>query len=113
MVELKSRDEIGVMRAAGKVVAAALAAVRQHAAPGVTLKELDAVAADVLADAGARSSFKDYKPHFAPYPFPAVICASVNDAVVHGTQTRTGYATATCSASTSAPNWTASTATPP
>lgn len=84
MVELKSPGEIDAMRGAGKVVAAALTAVRQHAAPGVVLKELDAVAADVLADAGARSSFKDYQPHFAPYPFPAVLCTSVNDAIVHG-----------------------------
>lgn len=72
------------MRVAGSVVAAGLAAVKDHAVPGVSLKELDAVAADVLARNGARSSFLNYQPRFAPSPYPAVLCTSVNDAVVHG-----------------------------
>jgi methionyl aminopeptidase len=84
MVELKTPGELEVMRAAGRVVAAALAAVRAHAAPGVTLLELDAVAAEVIRDAGATSSFLHYLPRFAPTPFPGVICASVNDVIVHG-----------------------------
>lgn len=72
------------MRVAGSVVAAGLAAVREHAEIGVSLKELDAVAAEVLARSGARSSFLNYHPRFAPTPYPAVLCTSVNDAVVHG-----------------------------
>ena len=87
MIELKSRAELDAMREAGRVVAAALDAVRATAAVGVSLKELDAVAAQVIADAGAVSSFLDYHPGFAPTPYPAVICASVNDAVVHGIPT--------------------------
>src|SRR6266568_2302059 len=71
MVELKSDAELTVMRAAGRVVANALAAVRAHAA-------------DVISTAGAKSSFLHYHPRFAPSPYPAVICTSVNDVVVHG-----------------------------
>ncbi|HUZ26476.1 MAG TPA: type I methionyl aminopeptidase [Streptosporangiaceae bacterium] len=84
MVELKSSAEIEAMRAAGRVVAVALAAVRDHAAAGIALKELDHVARSVLADAGATSPFLGYQPSFAHSPFPAVICTSVNDAALHG-----------------------------
>jgi methionyl aminopeptidase len=84
MVELKTPGEITAMRAAGRVVADALAAARDHAAVGVRLTELDAVARDVLARAGATSPFLGYRPAFAMSPFPAVICTSVNDAALHG-----------------------------
>jgi methionyl aminopeptidase len=84
MVELKTDSELAVMRAAGRVVAAALAEVRAHAAAGVSLLDLDAVAAEVIRKAGATSSFLHYQPHFAPTPFPGVICTSVNDVIVHG-----------------------------
>jgi methionyl aminopeptidase len=84
VVELKSPGEIDAMRAAGRVVAAALAACRAAAAVGVRLSELDQVARGVLAEAGATSPFLNYQPSFAHSPFPAVICASVNDAALHG-----------------------------
>jgi methionyl aminopeptidase len=84
MVELKTETELALMREAGRVVATALAAVRSKAAVGVSLRELDGIAADVLVAADATSSFLGYRPHFAPTPFPAVICASVNDVIVHG-----------------------------
>ena len=84
MVELKTPSEIEAMRAAGRVVARALSAVRAQAAVGTTLSELDEVARGVLRDAGADSPFLNYQPRFAPVPFPAVICASVNDAALHG-----------------------------
>ncbi|MCU1574536.1 MAG: map [Micrococcaceae bacterium] len=77
------------MREAGRVVATALQRMRQMADVGVSLRELDRAAADVLADAGATSAFLGYHPRWAPTPFPGVICASVNDAVVHGIPT--GY----------------------
>src|SRR5262245_23723420 len=72
------------MRAAGRVVAAILWAVRAAALPGTSLLELDGGARDVRAGAGARSPFLHYHPHFAPTPYPAAICTSVNDVVVHG-----------------------------
>jgi len=84
MVEIKTAGEIDAIRAAGGVVAGVLAAARGAAAPGVTLKELDEAARDVLAKAGATSPFLNYHPKFAPVPYPAVICASVNDAALHG-----------------------------
>ncbi|MFD0269415.1 type I methionyl aminopeptidase [Streptomyces sp. NPDC127106] len=84
MVEIKTEQSIDEMRAAGRVVAHALAAVRDAARVGVSLLELDRVARGVLAGAGATSPFLGYRPHFAPVPFPGVICASVNDAIVHG-----------------------------
>ena len=83
MVEYKTPGEIDAMHAAGQVVARILAAVRAQAAPGVRLRELDETARDVLAEAGATSPFLGYHPAFADRPFPAVICASVNDAALH------------------------------
>jgi methionyl aminopeptidase len=84
VVEIKTRGEIDAIRAAGQVVARALAAVRDHATARTRLTELDEVARSVLAAAGASSPFLGYQPSFAPVPFPAVICASLNDAALHG-----------------------------
>ena len=84
MVELKTSAEIDAMAAAGAVVAEALTAIVQHAGPGRSTADLDRVAADVLARHGAGSPFLNYHPRWAPSPFPAVLCVSVNDAVVHG-----------------------------
>lgn len=77
-VELKNSDEVRLMREAGLVVARALAAVREAARAGTTTAELDAVAASVIAEAGAVPSFLGYQG------FPASTCISVNDGVVHG-----------------------------
>jgi methionyl aminopeptidase len=77
-IELKSPAELDAMRAAGAVVAAALAAVTEVAKAGVSTKELDAVAEQVIRDAGAVPSFLGY------HGFPATICASVNEQIVHG-----------------------------
>lgn len=84
MVELKTEQSIDEMRAAGRVVAHALAAVREAARVGISLLDLDQVARGVLREAGAASPFLGYRPKFAPVPFPAVVCVSVNDAIVHG-----------------------------
>ncbi|MFC9503523.1 type I methionyl aminopeptidase [Streptomyces sp. NPDC057002] len=84
MVELKTDTSIDAMYEAGQVVGRALTAARKAAAVGVSLLELDEVAHDVLREAGATSPFLGYRPSFAPTPFPAVLCASVNDAIVHG-----------------------------
>lgn len=92
MVELKTSREIDVLREAGRVVAEALAAVRERAAVGVTLTELDQVAAKVIKRARATPAFLGYHPSWAPTPFPGVICASVNEAVVHGVPERTRLA---------------------
>ena len=66
------------MRAAGKVVAEMHSAIREAARPGVTTAHLDRVARDVIEQRGATSNFFGY------HGFPGVICASVNDEVIHG-----------------------------
>jgi methionyl aminopeptidase len=81
-IELKSPEQIATMRRAGLVVAEALAAMREAAAPGVSTRDLDGIARDVLRSRGATSSFLHYDIGSGPYP--AVICASVNERVVHG-----------------------------
>jgi methionyl aminopeptidase len=88
VVEIKTAGEIQAMRAAGRVVAQILAAVHDQAKAGMRLAELDQIARDVLAGAGATSPFLGYQPRFAPIPFPAVICTSVNDAALHGIPAR-------------------------
>lgn len=84
MVELKTSGEIDAIRAAGRVVARILAAVRARATPGTRLVELDDAARGVLAGAGASSPFLGYQPAADMVPFPGVICTSVNDAALHG-----------------------------
>jgi methionyl aminopeptidase len=84
VVEIKTPGEIEAMRAAGQVVAQILAAVQGQARAGMRTAELDEVAREVLAKAGAYSPFLNYQPGFAPVPFPATICTSVNDAALHG-----------------------------
>ncbi|MEU6182994.1 type I methionyl aminopeptidase [Streptomyces coeruleorubidus] len=88
MVELKTDTSIDAMYEAGQVVARALTVAQKAADVGVSLLELDEVAHDVLREAGATSPFLGYRPSFAPTPFPAVLCVSVNDAIVHGIPTR-------------------------
>jgi len=77
-IEYKTPDQIRVMRRAGLVVADIHAALREAVAPGVTTGELDDVARRVLEGAGARSNFLGY------HGYPAHVCISVNDEVVHG-----------------------------
>jgi methionyl aminopeptidase len=91
MIKLKTEAEVAAMRLAGLVVAEALEAVRAAVAPGVTLLELDAVAEREIRARGAVPSFLHYLPgvgYVRPGPgrnsFPATICASVNDEIVHG-----------------------------
>ena len=84
MVELKTAAEIAAMREAGRVVARVLSEVRDSARVGDTLTDLDDVAWKVIRDAGGTSLFDGYHPHFSDSPFSGAICASVNDAVLHG-----------------------------
>ncbi|GEK22161.1 type I methionyl aminopeptidase [Cellulomonas xylanilytica] len=77
-IEYKTPEQVLLMRRAGLVVAEALAAVRERAVPGVTTGQLDAVAAEVIGDHDAKASFLGY------HGYPATLCVSVNDEVVHG-----------------------------
>jgi methionyl aminopeptidase len=77
-IEVKTTDQLAIMREAGLVTAAALRAVIDAVEPGITTAELDAVAEREIRAAGAVPSFKGY------LGFPATICTSVNDQIVHG-----------------------------
>src|SRR5438477_4520959 len=84
---LKSREEIAVMDRANRVVLEILEILRWMVNPGVTPAQLNAVAEEELAKRGAKSPFKNYAPMGLP-PYPAVVCASVNDVIVHGIPNR-------------------------
>ncbi len=79
-VEIKTPDQIAVMRRAGLVVGRTLELLRASIRPGITTGELDVIAEEHIRGSGAVPSFKGY----AQPPFPASICASLNDEVVHG-----------------------------
>lgn len=78
IISKKKPDDFAKMEIAGQCVAAMHEAVREAAAPGVTTRELDAIASDVVRQRGCRPSFLGY------HGFPATICASPNSAIVHG-----------------------------
>lgn len=77
-ISRKSRNDIKIMRKAGQIVAEVHALMREHAKPGISTLELDEIAENHVRKSGALPTFKGY------YGFPATICASVNEQVVHG-----------------------------
>lgn len=79
-----SRTEIAGIRRAGQVVMAILEELRQAVRPGITTAALDAIAVRELKRHGATSNFRGYTPIKGITPFPGVICASVNESIVHG-----------------------------
>lgn len=81
-IQLKTPEQIDKMRAAGLVVAATLARMREAVAPGISTAELDAIAESVIRGAGAVPSFKGY------HGYPASICSSVNEQIVHAIPAR-------------------------
>ncbi|MCC7165155.1 MAG: type I methionyl aminopeptidase [Anaerolineae bacterium] len=84
-VEIKSRKEQDLMRAAGKIVAEILSDLQERARPGVNTLELDTRARQILSKYGATSPFLGYpNAHPRGPKFPASICASVNEEIVHG-----------------------------
>src|SRR5258705_5488227 len=80
-IQYKTPEQIEKMRAAGLVVAEALAAMRDAVSPGVSTAKLDQIADEVIRSAGAVASFKGYQG------YPATICSSVNSHVVHAIPT--------------------------
>lgn len=82
-IEVKSKDELLLMRRAGLVVAEGLRAMEAAASVGMTTAELDGVGREVLARAGARSNFLGYGAEYGT-PFNGVACISVNEELVHG-----------------------------
>ena len=82
-IVIKRQSEIEKMRETGRIVRRVLDAVEERCVPGVTTGELDRIARRELARAGAKSAFLGYRQRGTP-PFPAVLCTSVNQVVVHG-----------------------------
>jgi len=83
-IQYKSLGELQAMRAAGLILARAIQAGRDAVRPGATTADVDGAVAAVITDAGAISNFLNYGSHEGAGGFPATICASVNDEVVHG-----------------------------
>jgi methionyl aminopeptidase len=82
-IPVKTRREIEIMREAARHVAEILLELRGLARPGVATRDLDRAAEQAIQKRGVASSFKGYDPHGLP-KYPAVLCVSVNDEVVHG-----------------------------
>ncbi|ADY54779.1 methionine aminopeptidase, type I [Syntrophobotulus glycolicus DSM 8271] len=78
MIEIKTKDQIALMRKAGRIVAETLEIMREHVHPGMTTGELDRIAEDYIRKQDAIPAFKGYNG------FPATLCTSLNDEVVHG-----------------------------
>jgi len=82
-IAIKSRREIEQMRDIGRATAEILLELRERARPGVTTGQLDEIAAKALGRRGLKSPFLGYAPG-GVVPYPAVLCASVNEVIVHG-----------------------------
>ena len=80
---LKTEDEISLMREANRLVGQTLAELAKYIKPGVSTLQLDQIAEEFIRDHGAVPTFKDFPNPFGE-PFPASICTSVNEVVVHG-----------------------------
>jgi methionyl aminopeptidase len=84
MIFLKSSQEIEIMRTANRIVSEILVELRETVRSGITTSEIDRIATDLIKKKGARSAFKGYQMRNGTVPFPATICISLNDEVVHG-----------------------------
>ncbi len=84
MIFLKSLEEIEIMRVANGIVAETLSELRQRVRPGTSTGELDSIAEEWIAKKGAKTAFKGYTIRNGAVPFPAHICTSLNNEVVHG-----------------------------
>ncbi len=88
-ITLRSRREIELIRRAGAVVADVLSKLKEIAEPGMTTGRLNNVASQITADAGAEALFKGVRSPLSRVPFPACVCTSVNEQVVHGIPSET------------------------
>ncbi len=86
MIIAKSQKDLDKMRAVGELIADVREALRTMVVPGISTLELNAVAEKMMRDAGSIPTFIGYAPH-GMIPFPFAICASVNEAIVHGFST--------------------------
>jgi methionyl aminopeptidase len=84
MIIIKTPEEIEIIREGGRRLATVLHQVKEKIAPGISTKDLDIYAEKLIRDMGDAPAFLGYRPEGARIPFPATLCVSVNDEVVHG-----------------------------
>ena len=84
MIIIKTKEEIEILREGGKHLATVLYKLKEKVAPGVSTKDLDLYAEKLIREMGDTPAFLNYRPAGAKTPFPASLCVSVNDEVVHG-----------------------------
>ncbi|MFA6131194.1 MAG: type I methionyl aminopeptidase [Patescibacteria group bacterium] len=88
MALIKTKEEIAIMREGGALLSRALQAALDAAKPGVPMRDLDALATKVIEDGGGISSFRGYHDGGEGTPYPATLCISRNQEIVHGIGTR-------------------------
>ncbi len=84
MTRLKSVSEIKQLREGGEILSQVLKTVSEAARPGVSVADLDQLAHQLISKQGGRPSFLNFKPDFSEEIFPASLCVSINDVIVHG-----------------------------
>lgn len=84
MVTIKSRDQIETMKEGGRILGAVLNFLKTKVRPGTATQELDVLSYEMIKGAGAKPAFLNYRPSGSKRAYPATLCASVNDVVVHG-----------------------------
>ncbi len=84
MIKYKTEEEIEIMREGGKIHARILKEVAKKVKPGVKTGELNAYAEKLIDEAGCTASFLGYQPYDAKRPYPASLCVSINEEIVHG-----------------------------
>ncbi len=84
MIIIKTKEEIEKLREGGRRLASVLYKVKEKVVPGISTKELDTYAEKLIREMGDEPAFLNYRPSGAKIPFPASLCVSVNDEVVHG-----------------------------
>ncbi len=84
MITIKTPEDIEILRQAGRYLAEILTALSEKVKPGISTKEIDDLTMKLCKERGVVPVFLGYKPYGAPRPYPAAICVSINDEVVHG-----------------------------
>ncbi|MDO8579596.1 MAG: type I methionyl aminopeptidase [bacterium] len=91
VVKIKTEKDIEILREGGRRHAFIMNEIVKAVAPGVSTKNLDNLAVKLIKEGGDKAAFFGYKPYGAKRPYPASLCVSVNDAVVHGIPNETSY----------------------
>ena len=88
MIIIKTKEEIEILREGGKRLAAVLYKVKEMVKPGISTKDLDDYAFKLIKEMGDEPAFLNYRPEKAEFAYPASLCVSVNNEVVHGIPNR-------------------------